>query len=47
MCKEREAVIIFDTAYQGYATGDLEKDAYAMRAFADAGAMPWHCCDAL
>ena len=32
-CKEREAVVIFDTAYQGYASGDLEKDAWAVRYF--------------
>ena len=32
-CKEREAVVIFDTAYQGYASGDLEKDAWAVRHF--------------
>lgn len=33
VCKEREAIIIFDTAYQGYASGDLEKDAWAVRYF--------------
>mmetsp|Transcript_98462 Transcript_98462/g.158776 ORF Transcript_98462/g.158776 Transcript_98462/m.158776 type:complete len:466 (+) Transcript_98462:234-1631(+) len=33
VCKEREAIVIFDTAYQGYASGDLEKDAWAVRYF--------------
>lgn len=27
----------FDSAYQGFASGDLEKDAYSIRLFADAG----------
>jgi aspartate aminotransferase len=31
VCKEREAIVIMDTAYQGYASGDLEKDAWAAR----------------
>jgi len=33
VCKEREAIVIMDTAYQGYASGDLEKDAWAARYF--------------
>jgi len=35
VCAERDAILIFDTAYQGYATGDLEKDAWAVRYFAE------------
>eukprot|EP00283_Hemiselmis_rufescens_P020995 CAMPEP_0173439034 /NCGR_PEP_ID=MMETSP1357-20121228/20735_1 /TAXON_ID=77926 /ORGANISM="Hemiselmis rufescens, Strain PCC563" /LENGTH=420 /DNA_ID=CAMNT_0014404369 /DNA_START=11 /DNA_END=1273 /DNA_ORIENTATION=+ len=35
VCEKKRAVIIFDTAYQGYATGDLDKDAYAVRYFSD------------
>jgi aspartate/tyrosine/aromatic aminotransferase len=31
----KNAICIFDTAYQGYATGDLEKDAWSVRYFAD------------
>ena len=31
MCEARKAIIIFDTAYQGYASGDLDKDAWAAR----------------
>eukprot|EP00287_Rhodomonas_sp_CCMP768_P021677 CAMPEP_0202821550 /NCGR_PEP_ID=MMETSP1389-20130828/10448_1 /ASSEMBLY_ACC=CAM_ASM_000865 /TAXON_ID=302021 /ORGANISM="Rhodomonas sp., Strain CCMP768" /LENGTH=414 /DNA_ID=CAMNT_0049494333 /DNA_START=19 /DNA_END=1263 /DNA_ORIENTATION=+ len=35
VCQEREAVIVFDTAYQGYASGDLNKDAWSVRYFAN------------
>lgn len=35
--KERSLFPFFDNAYQGYATGDLDKDAYAVRLFADLG----------
>ena len=35
VCEERKAVIVFDTAYQGYASGDLAKDAWALRYFAN------------
>jgi len=37
VCKARNHICWFDSAYQGFATGDLEKDAYALRQFADAG----------
>jgi len=37
VCKSKKHLCWFDSAYQGFATGDLEKDAYAMRKFADAG----------
>jgi len=37
VCQKKGHTCWFDSAYQGFATGDLEKDAYAMRAFADAG----------
>jgi len=37
VCKAKKHLCWFDSAYQGFATGDLEKDAYAMRKFADAG----------
>lgn len=37
VCKKKGHVCWFDSAYQGFATGDLEKDAYAMRKFAEAG----------
>jgi aspartate aminotransferase, chloroplastic len=32
--KEKNAIPVFDTAYQGYATGDLDKDAWSVRYFA-------------
>jgi aspartate/tyrosine/aromatic aminotransferase len=37
VCQERKHICWFDSAYQGFATGDLEKDAYAMRNFANNG----------
>jgi len=36
-CGQRKHICWFDSAYQGFATGDLELDAYAMRKFADSG----------
>jgi aspartate/tyrosine/aromatic aminotransferase len=35
--KEREALPIFDLAYQGYATGDLDNDCWAVRYFISQG----------
>jgi len=37
VCKKQGHVCWFDSAYQGFATGDLEKDAYALRKFAAEG----------
>jgi aspartate/tyrosine/aromatic aminotransferase len=37
VCKARKHVCWFDSAYQGFATGCLEKDAYALRNFAANG----------
>lgn len=37
VCANRKHICWFDSAYQGFATGCLEKDAYAMRKFAAAG----------
>jgi len=37
VCEKRNHICWFDSAYQGFATGDLEKDAYAMRNFANKG----------
>lgn len=34
--KERSHIPFFDTAYQGFASGDLDRDAFAVRLFADA-----------
>ncbi|KAK3255560.1 hypothetical protein CYMTET_35260 [Cymbomonas tetramitiformis] len=37
VCKAKGHVCWFDSAYQGFATGCLEKDAYALRKFAENG----------
>eukprot|EP01024_Parvocaulis_polyphysoides_P044734 TRINITY_DN413_c0_g1_i1.p1 TRINITY_DN413_c0_g1~~TRINITY_DN413_c0_g1_i1.p1 ORF type:complete len:451 (-),score=93.71 TRINITY_DN413_c0_g1_i1:231-1526(-) len=37
LCKEKNHLPFFDVAYQGFATGDLEEDAYAPRMFAEKG----------
>lgn len=37
VCKAKGHLCWFDSAYQGFATGCLEKDAYAMRKFAENG----------
>lgn len=34
---ERQLLVFFDSAYQGFASGDLEKDAYAVRLFEQSG----------
>ena len=35
--KEKELLPFFDSAYQGFASGDVDKDAYAVRLFESAG----------
>lgn len=37
LCHERRLLPFFDVAYQGFATGDLEEDAYAPRLFVEDG----------
>jgi aspartate/tyrosine/aromatic aminotransferase len=37
VCQAKKHMCWFDSAYQGFATGDLETDAYAVRSFAAAG----------
>ncbi|GFR52883.1 hypothetical protein Agub_g15515 [Astrephomene gubernaculifera] len=37
LCKERNLLPFFDVAYQGFATGDLDKDAFAPRLFVERG----------
>eukprot|EP01147_Barroeca_monosierra_P001120 gene1120-7930_t len=37
LCKRKALVPVFDCAYLGFATGDLDQDAQAMRHFANAG----------
>lgn len=38
--KAKRHLVIFDSAYQGFASGDPERDAYALRLFAKRGAPP-------
>ena len=35
--QEKEILPFFDMAYQGFATGDVDEDAYAIRLFANSG----------
>ena len=35
--KQKKQLAFFDSAYQGYATGSLEKDAFAVRHFLSEG----------
>ena len=37
VCKQKSHFPIFDTAYQGFASGDPNKDAWSLRYFADQG----------
>ena len=37
ICKERGLIPLFDTAYQGFASGDVDKDAYSVRLFVEQG----------
>jgi len=37
VCQKKKHICWFDNAYQGYATGCLDKDGFATRLFADAG----------
>ena len=37
VCKRRQLYPFFDTAYQGFTSGNLDKDAYGLRLFLDQG----------
>jgi aspartate aminotransferase, cytoplasmic len=37
VCKERDLIVFFDSAYQGFASGNLEQDAQAVRLFVQEG----------
>lgn len=37
VCQAKKHICWFDSAYQGFATGSLDKDAYALRKFAESG----------
>eukprot|EP01120_Amphizonella_sp_Union-15-10_P014534 TRINITY_DN706_c0_g1_i1.p1 TRINITY_DN706_c0_g1~~TRINITY_DN706_c0_g1_i1.p1 ORF type:complete len:430 (-),score=77.71 TRINITY_DN706_c0_g1_i1:52-1341(-) len=40
ICKDKEHFVFFDSAYQGFASGDTEKDVYAVRKFISDGHTP-------
>lgn len=37
LCKEKDLIVFFDSAYQGFASGDAEADGYALRMFVEEG----------
>lgn len=37
VCKQKNHLVLFDVAYQGFASGDPENDAFALRHFAENG----------
>lgn len=37
LCKEKNLIVFFDSAYQGFASGDAEADAFALRMFVEQG----------
>lgn len=37
ICKERQHIVLFDVAYQGFASGDPVRDSHAVRMFVDEG----------
>lgn len=37
LCKEKELIVFFDSAYQGFASGDAEADGFALRFFVNEG----------
>ncbi|PZR20208.1 MAG: hypothetical protein DI535_30245 [Citrobacter freundii] len=37
ICKKNELFVFFDMAYQGFASGDVDGDAFALRYFVDQG----------
>jgi len=37
LCQQKQLLPLFDSAYQGYATGDLDVDAHSVRSFVAAG----------
>jgi len=43
LCKRKELIPLMDSAYQGYASGDLDRDAYSIRLFEQAGMEMFVC----
>lgn len=44
LCEEKRFFVLFDLAYQGFASGDVDKDAWAVRVFASRGALEIAVC---
>lgn len=43
ICKEKEHFVVVDMAYQGFATGDLDRDAAGLRLLIKDGHKPMLC----
>ena len=43
LCKTKRFLPVFDSAYLGFASGDVDRDAAPFRLFCDEGLQPWAC----
>ena len=43
MCQRKRFLPVFDSAYLGFASGDVDKDAAPFRLFCENGLQPWAC----
>ena len=43
LCKRKRFLPVFDSAYLGFASGDVDKDAAPFRLFCENGLQPWAC----
>ena len=43
LCKRKRFLPVFDSAYLGFASGDVDKDAAPFRLFCESGLQPWAC----
>ena len=43
LCKKKSFLPVFDSAYLGFASGDVDKDAAPFRLFCEQGLQPWAC----
>merc|ERR1719271_637071 len=43
LCKRKRFLPVFDSAYLGFASGDVDRDAAPFRLFCDEGLQPWAC----
>ncbi|TQN65461.1 Aspartate aminotransferase [Colletotrichum shisoi] len=44
LCRRKKLFVVFDLAYQGFASGDLAKDAWAVRSFLDSSPLEFAVC---